>query len=71
MQRSCGVLYPISSLPSPYGIGSFSEEAREFIRFLKQAGQSAWQILPIGPTGFGDSPYAWITERYIRIAIWF
>ena len=66
MQRSCGVLYPISSLPSPYGIGSFSEEAREFIRFLKQAGQSAWQILPIGPTGFGDSPYASISAFAIN-----
>lgn len=57
MKRSAGILYPIFSLPSPYGIGCFSKEAYEFIDFLKQAGQSYWQILPVGPTGFGDSPY--------------
>lgn len=56
MRRS-GVLLPISSLPSKYGIGTFSKTAYEFIDFLKQAGQSYWQILPLGPTGYGDSPY--------------
>ena len=56
MRRS-GILYPISSLPSKYGIGSFSKEAYEFVDFLKKAGQSAWQVLPFGPTGYGDSPY--------------
>lgn len=55
--RRCGVLMPISSLPSPYGIGAFSEEAYEFVDFLEQAGQKLWQILPLGPTGYGDSPY--------------
>lgn len=48
---------PISSLPSRFGIGSFSKEAYEFVDFLHEAGQGLWQILPIGPTGFGDSPY--------------
>ena len=48
---------PVFSLPSPYGIGCFSKEAREFIDQLAKAGQSYWQILPLGPTGFGDSPY--------------
>ena len=48
---------PLFSLPGKYGIGSFSKEAREFVRFLKEAGQSYWQILPMGPTGYGDSPY--------------
>lgn len=48
---------PISSLPSPYGIGSFSKEAYAFVDFLEQAGQKLWQILPLGPTGYGDSPY--------------
>jgi 4-alpha-glucanotransferase len=57
MERSSGILYPVFSLPSPYGIGCFSKEAEEFIDFLEKAGQSCWQILPIGPTGFGDSPY--------------
>ena len=55
--RTCGVLLPISSLPSPYGIGCFSQAAYEFIDQLRSAGQTYWQILPLGPTGYGDSPY--------------
>ncbi len=47
----------ISSLPSPYGIGTMGKAARDFVDFLEAAGQSCWQILPICPTGFGDSPY--------------
>ncbi|MCM1135366.1 MAG: 4-alpha-glucanotransferase [Clostridium sp.] len=55
--RASGILLPISSLPSAYGIGAFSKEAYEFVDFLEKAGQSYWQILPLGPTGYGDSPY--------------
>ncbi|MBS6395944.1 MAG: 4-alpha-glucanotransferase [Clostridiales bacterium] len=55
--RAGGILLPVSSLPSPYGIGCFSKEAYEFIDFLVEAGQRYWQILPLGPTGYGDSPY--------------
>lgn len=55
--RTCGVLLPIPSLPSKYGIGCFSREAYEFVDKLKAAGQKNWQILPLGPTGYGDSPY--------------
>ena len=55
--RSSGILYPISSLPSAYGIGCFSKEAYEFVDFLYAAGQRYWQVLPFGPTGYGDSPY--------------
>ena len=55
--RSAGVLLPIFSLPSPYGIGSLGASALDFVDFLAQAGQKYWQILPIGPTGYGDSPY--------------
>lgn len=55
--RASGVLLPISSLPSPYGIGCFSKEAYDFIDDLVKAGQSKWQVLPLGPTGYGDSPY--------------
>lgn len=55
--RECGILLPISSLPSKYGIGCFSSEAYAFVDALKEAGQSCWQILPLGPTGYGDSPY--------------
>ena len=55
--RTSGILMPVSSLPSRYGIGCFSKEAYEFVDFLKDAGQTYWQVLPIGPTGFGDSPY--------------
>ena len=55
--RSSGVLLHISSLPSPYGIGTMGKEAFRFVDFLKKAGQRYWQILPICPTGYGDSPY--------------
>ena len=55
--RASGVLLPISSLPSNYGIGTFSKEAYKFVEQLKEAGQTYWQILPLGPTGYGDSPY--------------
>lgn len=56
-KRSAGILMPITSLPSKYGIGCFSKSAYEFVDQLKKAGQSYWQILPLGPTGYGDSPY--------------
>lgn len=55
--RRCGVLMPLSALPGAYGIGSMGGEARAFVDFLARAGQSSWQLLPIGPTGYGDSPY--------------
>lgn len=55
--RESGILLPISSLPSRYGIGCFSKEAYEFIDFLEEAGQKKWQVLPLGPTSYGDSPY--------------
>ncbi|MDR0313942.1 MAG: 4-alpha-glucanotransferase [Treponema sp.] len=56
-ERAAGILLAVSSLPSPYGIGSFGKEARRWLDFLKAAGQRYWQILPLGPTGWGDSPY--------------
>ena len=49
--RASGVLMPVSSLPSRYGIGCFSKEAYEFVDCLERAGQSKWQVLPLGPTG--------------------
>ena len=55
--RRNGILLPIASLPSKYGIGSFSKEAYDFVDILEEAGQKIWQILPLGPTGYGDSPY--------------
>ena len=55
--RESGVLLPVASLPSDYGIGCFSKEAYEFVDQLKAGGQKNWQILPLGPTGYGDSPY--------------
>jgi len=55
--RASGILLPIASLPSKYGIGSFSKSAYDFVDMLKEAGQKYWQILPLGPTGYGDSPY--------------
>lgn len=61
--RSSGVLLHISSLPSPYGIGTFGKKAREFTDFLKKAGQKYWQVLPLCPTGYGDSPYQSISSE--------
>ena len=55
--RSSGILMHISSLPSPYGIGTMGKAARQFADFLHRAGQHYWQLLPIGQTGFGNSPY--------------
>ncbi|MGN1204114.1 MAG: 4-alpha-glucanotransferase [Lachnospiraceae bacterium] len=55
--RESGILMPIFSLPSKFGIGCFSKEAYAFVDFLRKAGQKKWQILPLGPTGYGDSPY--------------
>ena len=57
LKRGAGILLPISSLPSEYGIGSLGHTAYRFVDFLKTAGQIYWQVLPLGPTGFGDSPY--------------
>lgn len=56
-KRSAGVLLPVTSLPSPYGVGTMGAAAREFVDFLAAAGQEYWQMLPVGPTSFGDSPY--------------
>ena len=55
--RAAGILLPISSLPGPFGIGTLGADARRFVDFLQAAGQTYWQMLPIGPTGYGDSPY--------------
>ena len=55
--RSSGILMHITSLPGKYGVGTMGEQAYKFVDFLKKAGQSNWQILPLTPTGFGDSPY--------------
>ena len=55
--RESGILMHITSLPGPYGIGTMGAEAYRFVDFLEQAGQSCWQILPLSPTGYGDSPY--------------
>ena len=57
MQRGSGILLSISSLPGPFGIGTMGQGARDFVDRLVQSGQTYWQILPISPTGFGDSPY--------------
>jgi 4-alpha-glucanotransferase len=56
--RASGVLLHPTSLPGPFGIGDLGDEAYRFADFLEQSGQSLWQVLPLGPTGYGDSPYA-------------
>lgn len=55
--RASGILMPIFSLASPYGIGTFGREAYAFADFLHRAGQRYWQLLPLNPTNYGDSPY--------------
>ena len=55
--RTNGILLALSSLPSKYGIGSFGNESYEFIDLLNVAGIKIWQLLPLNPTGFGNSPY--------------
>ena len=57
MKRGSGILMHISSLPGKYGIGTLGKSAYLFADFLKQSGQKYWQILPLGHTGYGDSPY--------------
>ena len=57
MKRSSGILLAISSLPSTYGIGTLGKAAYAFADFLHAAGQRYWQMLPLGPTSYGDSPY--------------
>ncbi len=57
IERGSGILVHITSLPGKYGIGSLGEECYEFVKFLVKSGQKYWQVLPLGPTGYGDSPY--------------
>ena len=54
--RSAGILLPVTSLPSPWGVGTMGRTARGFVDFLHRSGQSYWQILPICPTGYGNAP---------------
>lgn len=56
-ERNAGILMPVSSLPSPYGIGTFGKDAYDFVRFVKECNHKYWQVLPLGPTTYGDSPY--------------
>ena len=56
-KHKAGILMPVSSLPSKYGIGSFGKEAYRFVDFLEASGQKCWQVLPLNPTSYGDSPY--------------
>ena len=56
-KRGSGILLPVSSLPSPYGIGGFGKSAYRFIDFLSECGIKCWQVLPLNPTSYGDSPY--------------
>ena len=57
-ERYAGVLLPITALPSPYGVGTLGAAAKSFVEFLVKAKQKIWQVLPLVPTGYGDSPYA-------------
>ena len=58
MNRSSGILMAMSSLPSKYGIGTMGKSAYKFVDFLRDSGQKYWQLLPLCPTSYGDSPYS-------------
>lgn len=66
MKRGAGILLHITSLPGRFGIGTFGESAYQFVDFLTRSGQTYWQILPLGPTGFGDSPYQSFSSHAIN-----
>ena len=57
-ERYAGILLPITALPSPYGVGTLGEQAKNFVDFLAKSSQKVWQVLPLVPTGYGDSPYS-------------
>src|SRR3982750_3126811 len=57
MTRACGILLHPTSLPGRFGIGDLGPSAESFVEFLSATGQRWWQMLPLGPTGFGNSPY--------------
>ena len=57
-ERYLGVLLPVTALPSEYGVGTLGKAAKDFIDFLKEARPNLWQVLPLVPTGYGNSPYA-------------
>ena len=67
-KRCSGILMPLSSLPGGYGIGSMGKPARDFVDFLTKAGQTIWQILPVGPTGYADSPYQSCSEVTLMVS---
>ena len=67
-KRASGILMPVSSLPGPYGIGCFSKEARAFVDWLADAGQTLWQILPLGPTSYGDSPWGETSNKRVKVS---
>ena len=62
-KRSCGVLLPLFSLPSEHGIGTLGKAAYDFIDFLAKSDHDVWQMLPIGQTTFGDSPYQTVSDK--------
>ena len=57
IDRSAGILMAVSSLPSPYGIGTCGKSAYDFVDFVRACNHRYWQVLPLGPTTYGDSPY--------------
>lgn len=68
-KRSAGILLHPTSLPGDNGIGELGEEAIKFVDFLKNSGQTLWQIFPLGPTGYGDSPYQSFSTFPVSILI--
>ena len=67
--RATGILLHPTSLPSRGGIGDFGPAAYEFVEFLAAARQGLWQVLPLGPLGYGNSPYSWLDRSYANLEL--
>ena len=69
-ERNAGILMPVSSLPSPYGIGTFGKDAYDFVTFVKECNHKYWQVLPLGPTTYGDSHISHILRLQVIRTLW-
>ena len=66
MKKQCGILMPVFALPGDYGTGTFGKESYDFIDFLVKSKHYIWQVLPLGQTSFGDSPYQTVSDKSLN-----
>ena len=69
-ERNAGILMPVSSLPSPYGIGTFGKDAYDFVTFVKECNHKYWQVLPLGPTTYGEAHISHILHLQVIRTLW-